>query len=46
MVMAIDGDGDGDEVASEYVKRLLKMLHWWHAAVFKDFIKFYLHKQI
>ena len=38
MVMVIDGDGDGDEVDGEYVKWLLKMLHWWRAAVIKDFI--------
>ena len=40
MVMVIDGDDDGDEVDGEYVKLLLKMLHWWHAALNKDFIKF------
>ena len=38
-------DGDGDEVDGEYVKWLLKLLHWWYAALNKDFIKFYLHKQ-
>ena len=45
MVMVIDGDGDVDEVDGEYVKWLLKMLHWWYVAVIKDFIKFDLHKQ-
>ena len=29
MVMIINGDGDVDEVDGEYVKWLLKMLHWW-----------------
>ena len=37
--MVTDGDGDGDEVDGEYVKWLLKMLHWWYAAI-KDFVKF------
>ena len=45
MVMVIDGGGDGDEVDGEYVKRLLKKLHWWYAALNKDFMKFDLHKQ-
>ena len=45
MVMVIDGDGDVDEVDGEYVKWLLKMLHWCYAGVIKDFIKFDLHKQ-
>ena len=45
MVMVIDGDGDGDEVDGEYVKWLLKMLHWWYAAVINNCIKFDLHKQ-
>ena len=45
MVMVIDGDGDGDEVNGEYVKWLQKMLHWWYAALNRDFIKFDLHKQ-
>ena len=45
MVMVIDGDGDGDEVDAEYVKWLLKMLHWWYAAAINDFIKFDFHKQ-
>ena len=45
MVMVIDGDGDGDEVGGEYVKWLLKILHWWYAALIEDFIKFDLHKQ-
>ena len=45
MVMVIEGDGDGDEVYGEYVKWLLKMLRWWYAALYKDFIKFDLHKQ-
>ena len=43
--MVIIIDGDGDEVDVEYVKRLLKMLHWWYAALNKDFIKFDLDKQ-
>ena len=43
MVMVIDGDGD--EVDGQYVKWLLKMLHWWYVTVFKDFIKFYLHNE-
>ena len=45
MVMVIDGDGDGDEVDGEYVKWLLKMLHWCYAAVIQDFKKFDWHKQ-
>ena len=45
MVMVIDGDGDGDEVDGEYVKWLLKILHWWYAADIEDFIKIVLHKQ-
>ena len=45
MVLVIDGDGDGDGVDGEYVKWLLKMLHWWCAALNKDFMKFDLHKQ-
>ena len=45
MVMVIDGDGDGDEVDGEYVKWLLKMLHWFYAALNRDFIKFDLRKQ-
>ena len=45
MVIIIDGDDDGDEVGGVYVKWLLKMLHWWYAALNKDFIKFDLHKQ-
>ena len=45
MVMVINGDGDGDEVDGEYVKWLLNMLHWWYAAVIKNFIIFDLHKQ-
>ena len=50
MMLLIDGDGhigygDDDEVDGEYVKWLLKMLHWWSAALNKDFIKFDLHKQ-
>ena len=46
MMLVIDGDEvDGDEVDGEYVKLLLKMLHWWYAAVIKGFIKFDLHKQ-
>ena len=45
IVMVIDGDGDDDEVDAEYVKWLLKMLHWWYAALNKDFIKYDLHKQ-
>ena len=44
MVMVIDGDGDGVEVDGEYVKWLLKMLHWLYAVLNKDFIKFDLHK--
>ena len=43
--MVRDGDGDGYVVDDEYVKWLLKMLHWWYAALNKDFIKFDLHKQ-
>ena len=42
--MAIDGDGDGDEVDGDYVKWLLKMLHWY-ASVIKDFLKVDLHEQ-
>ena len=45
MVMVIDGDGDGNEVDCDYMKWLLKMLHWWYSAVIKDFIKFDLQKQ-
>ena len=45
MVMVIVGDGDVDEVDGEYVKWLLKMLHWWYAAFIKEFTKFDLHKQ-
>ena len=45
MVMVIDGEDDVDEVDGENVEWLLKMLHWWYAAVIKDFIKFDLHKQ-
>ena len=45
MVMVIDGDGVGHEVDGENVKWLLNTLHWWYAAVIKDFIKFYIHKQ-
>ena len=37
MVMVIDGDVD--EVGGEYVKWLLKMLHWWYAAVINNFIQ-------
>ena len=43
--MVVDGDGDGNEVEGEYMKCLLKMLHWWYAAVINDFIEFDLHKQ-
>ena len=45
MAVVIDGDGDVGEVDGEFVKWLLKMLHWWYAALNKDFIKFDLHKQ-
>ena len=41
----MDGDGDGDEVDGEYVKWLLKMMHWWYAALNMDFQIFDLHKQ-
>ena len=43
MVMVIDGDVD--EVDGEYVKWLLKMLHWWYAAVIKDLMELNLHEQ-
>ena len=43
MVMVLDGTGD--EVDGEYVKWLLKMLHWLYAAVIKDLMKFNLHEQ-
>ena len=42
MVMVIDSDAD--EVDGEYVK-WLQMLHWWYAAVIKDFLKCDWHKQ-
>ena len=48
-MLVIDGDGHErwwSEVDGEYVKWLLKMLHWWYAALNKDFIKFDLHKKL
>ena len=41
MVMVIDGDGDGDEVDGEYMKWLLKMLHWWCAALKVNLWQYY-----
>ena len=49
MMLVIDGDGHRRwwwrEVDGGYVKWLLKMLHWWCAAVIKNLTKFDLHKQ-
>ena len=53
-----DGDNDDNHVGDHrrwwwwwwsgwwIFEWLLNMLYWWYAAVFKDFIKFDLHKQI
>ena len=44
MVMVIDGDGDEvDGESVKWLRNMLKILHWWYAAVIKDFIKFDLH---